>query len=85
MSRTCVGVPVPRQTPCRINLNQYVRQAGVIYDPATQGLFGRFFVAELQHDQERHRPMCSRQFTGGALVPSTWYSFASCRCPAPMI
>src|SRR5258708_9232992 len=57
-------MPVPRQTPRRINLDQDVRYARIVENAATQHLFRLGFMAKLQRDEERRRPVRSCQFAG---------------------
>jgi len=57
-------MPVPRQTPRRINFDQDVRYARIVENAATQHLFGLGFMPKLQHDEKRRRPVCSCQFAG---------------------
>jgi hypothetical protein len=46
-----IGVPVPRQTPRRINIDPQIRYARVVQYSATQHLFGPLFMPKLQHDK----------------------------------
>ena len=57
-------MPVPRQTPRRINFDQDVRYARIVENAATQHLFRLGFMLKLQHDEERRRPVRSCQFAG---------------------
>jgi hypothetical protein len=58
-------MPVPRQTPRRINFDQDVRYARIVENAATQHLFRLRFMPKLQHDEKRRRPVLSCQFAGG--------------------
>src|SRR5437868_6319245 len=66
MSSARVGVPVPGQTPRRINFDQYVRQVCVVQNSATQRLLRWLLLPKLQHDEERRRPPRVCQLTRGA-------------------
>src|ERR1041385_4028674 len=58
-------MPVPSQTPGRINVDENVRYVCVVENSATQLLFRVLLMPKLQHDQNRRCPVRSCQFVSG--------------------
>ncbi len=71
-----VRMPVLRQTRGRVNLDDDVRDVRVLEYPASQCLFCRVLIAELQHDNERDRLVGCE---GGLSFTVGWRLRSNCR------